>query len=166
MELSAQAVSAQTCWAELTPHSLHSSLLHSLLSIPPFSLHDPAGQPRLQSVVQHGQMCQMYSHGFGFEKSSLTIHIFIFTSCSAHMHTSHLLAAVGTFIRIIATSLHLISIHAEHLIHLTWGKSAGMSCKTFTLCFTSELLLTSPPQQNTHFQEHLNLQVWFSALRV
>lgn len=59
IEFTAHAVSAQTCWAELTLHSLHSSLLSSLLSIPPLLCHDPAGQPYRHSVVQNGQLCQV-----------------------------------------------------------------------------------------------------------
>lgn len=59
IEFTAHAVSAQTCWAELTLHSLHSSLLSSLLSIPPLLCHDPAGQPYWHSVVQNGQLCQV-----------------------------------------------------------------------------------------------------------
>ena len=44
IEFTAHAVSAQTCWAELTFHSTHSSLLSSLLSIPPsFSATIPRG---------------------------------------------------------------------------------------------------------------------------
>lgn len=46
IKFTALCVSAQTCWAELTLHSLHSSLLSSLLSIPPFfSAMIPRGNP-------------------------------------------------------------------------------------------------------------------------
>lgn len=60
MEFTAHAVSAQTCWAELTHHSLHSSFLSSLLSIPPFPLsHKPRGASL--STDDRGQICQLHA---------------------------------------------------------------------------------------------------------
>lgn len=57
-EFTAHVVSAQTCWAELTLHSLH-SFLSSLLSIPsasplPWSRR---ANPRLQTVVGRYASC-------------------------------------------------------------------------------------------------------------